>query len=73
MGAVLHANGLLFSAAVSPSNLIFTSSATKMRYSKFYPKKLSTNKSREKFYPEVLSTNFFIQNVPDLFDITLYH
>ena len=49
-----------------------------LRYSKFYPKKviqkkLSTNKSREKFYPEVLSTNFFIQNVPDLFDITLYH
>ena len=48
----------------------------KNRYGKFYPKKvfqkkLSTNKSSEKFYPEVLSKIFFIQNVHNLFYITL--
>ena len=28
------------------------------QFSKFYPKKLSTNKSRKKYYPEVLSKIF---------------
>ena len=48
-----------------------------LRYSKFYPikiiqKKLSTNKWRKKYYPEVLSKKCFIQNVRDLFYVTLY-
>ena len=48
----------------------------KNQYSKFYPKKvirkkLSTKKSGKKFYPEVLSDNFFIQNLRDLFYVTL--
>ena len=43
---------------------------------KFYPKKviqkkLSKNKSRKKFYLEVLSKNISIQNVCDLFYVTL--
>ena len=45
-------------------------------YIKFYPKKLSTNKSRKKYYPEVLSKIFLIQNVHDLFYLyylTLYN
>ena len=29
------------------------------RYSNFYPKKLSTNKSRKKYYQEVLSKKFY--------------
>ena len=39
----------------------------------FIQKKLSTNKSCKKYYPEVLSKNVFVQNVGDLFHITLYH
>ena len=47
-----------------------------MERGKFYPKKviqkkLSKNKSRKNFYPEVLSKNVFIQNVRDLFYVTL--
>ena len=53
--------------------ILMPSDNSKFYQKKVIQKKLSTNKSREKFYPEVLSTNFFIQNVPDLFDITLYH
>ena len=46
------------------------------RDSKFYPKKviqkkLSTNMSCEKFYQEAVSKIFFIQNVLDLFYVTL--
>ena len=57
---------------------IFPEDSLLGRYSKFYPikiiqKKLSTNKWRKKYYPEVLSKNFFIQNVRDLFYVTLYH
>ena len=37
----------------------------------FIQKKLSKNKSRKNFYPEVLSKNVFIQNVRDLFYVTL--
>ena len=37
----------------------------------FIQKKLSTNKSGKKIYPEVLSENFFIQNLRDLFYVTL--
>ena len=40
---------------------------------KVIQKKLSTNKWRKKYYPEVLSKNFFIQNIPDLFYLTLYN
>ena len=43
------------------------------KLSKFYLKKfIHKNKLRKIFYPEVLSQNFFIQNLRDLFDDTLY-
>ena len=67
--------GLAFTSAVylSPLLPIFQDS-------KFYPKKsfpdltvkvIHRNKSGKNFYPEVLSKKLFIQNVRDLFYLTL--
>ena len=42
------------------------------RYSKFYPKRIIQISQVKKYYPEVLSKKFVIQNIPDLFYVTLH-
>ena len=51
----------------------FKKSGVNFIQKKTIQKKLSANKSRKKFYPEVLSKKIVIQNVRDLFYITLHY